>query len=306
LSLEGFEVDRLAELLLERPVGEFLTELADYNHSNSNGLEPPPLDTEMERRILGPPEPKRVVKIWVYQGFWKEYYNAKNAGIDDANWWQKIGIWLFSKFEACGDMTILTYEDGTRHLILGGPTAGELANQGVALVSGGMILTREGPKALAKELLEEAADTVLEQATGIPNVGSAAGGIAAKVKKVEPCPVKEGSDSPTLPAFTHGGKTSGILRTPTGDVSLQSGWQGPASSIPRGTSGFDIVTRTHVEGHAAAVMQQQGLVEATVYINNLQICPSCSSLLPRMLPPGSSLTVVLPNGTSVTFVGAEP
>jgi len=111
---------------------------------------------------------------------------------------------------------------------------------------------------------------------------------------------------PSLPTFTPGGKTSGVLRTPTGDVPLQSGWQGPASSIPRGTSGFDIVTRTHVEGHAAAVMRQQGLTEATVHINNPQICTSCSKLLPRMLPPGSRLTVVLPDGTSVTFTGVAP
>ncbi len=111
---------------------------------------------------------------------------------------------------------------------------------------------------------------------------------------------------PTLPACTPGGKTSGVLRTPTGDLPLQSGWQGPASSIPRGTSGLDIVTRTHVEGHAAAVMRQQGLTEATVYINNPQICTSCSKLLPRMLPPGSRLTVVLPDGTTVTFTGVAP
>jgi len=111
---------------------------------------------------------------------------------------------------------------------------------------------------------------------------------------------------PTLPAFRPGGKTSGVLRTPTGDIPLQSGWQGPASSIPRGTSGFDIVTRTHVEGHAAAVMRQQGLTEATVYMNNPEICPSCSRLLPRMLPPRARLNVVLPDGTVVPFTGVVP
>jgi len=63
------------------------------------------------------------------------------------------------------------------------------------------------------------------------------------------------------------------------------------------------VTRTHVEGHAAALMHQRGLREATVYINNPEICPSCQKLLPRMLPPGSRLTVVLPDGTRVPFRG---
>jgi len=98
--------------------------------------------------------------------------------------------------------------------------------------------------------------------------------------------------APSLPPFVAGGKTLGILRTPTGDIPLQSGWQGPASSVPSGTSGFDIVTRTHVEGHAAALMQQQGITDATLYINNPEICSSCTKLLPRMLPEGSKLTVV--------------
>jgi hypothetical protein len=86
-------------------------------------------------------------------------------------------------------------------------------------------------------------------------------------------------------------------------VDLKSGWSGPAEGVPRGTSGFDIVTRTHVEGHAAAIMRQTGLREATVYINNPAICTSCQKLLPRMLPSGGRLTVVLPDGSSQVFVG---
>jgi hypothetical protein len=109
--------------------------------------------------------------------------------------------------------------------------------------------------------------------------------------------------APKLPPFVKGGKTSGVLRTPSGDVPLRSGWEGPASSVPKGTSGFDIVTRTHVEGHAAAYMRQHGLTEATVYINNPAICPSCTKLLERMLPKGSTLNVVLPDGTVVPFTG---
>jgi hypothetical protein len=116
-----------------------------------------------------------------------------------------------------------------------------------------------------------------------------------------------GGAAPTRPAVPDfaGGKTSGVLRTPTGDVPLQSGWQGPALSIPKGTSGFDIVTRTHVEGHAAAAMRQQGLTDATVYINNPVICDSCMNNLPRMLPNGSRLTVVTPDGTAITFTGGS-
>jgi hypothetical protein len=108
--------------------------------------------------------------------------------------------------------------------------------------------------------------------------------------------------APSLPSFRIGGKTVGVLRTSSGNISLESGWAGPASSVPRGTSGFDIVTRTHVEGHAAAAMRQGGITEGTLHINNPKICNPCTTLLPRMLPPGSKLTVVTPSG-STTFVG---
>jgi len=111
------------------------------------------------------------------------------------------------------------------------------------------------------------------------------------------------SHPPTLPSYTPGAKTLGILNTPKGPMLLKSGVEGPAKSMPKGSPGFDIVTRTHVEGHAAAAMQQLGLKDATVIINNPQICSSCSALLPRMLEPGSHLTVVTSNGTSSTFTG---
>jgi hypothetical protein len=75
--------------------------------------------------------------------------------------------------------------------------------------------------------------------------------------------------------------------------------------MPKGSAGFDIVTRTHVEGHAAAWMQQNGVSNATVYINNPVICDSCMNYLPRMLAPGSQLTVVAPDGTAVTFTGGS-
>lgn len=112
-------------------------------------------------------------------------------------------------------------------------------------------------------------------------------------------------NAPLLPPFTQGGKTTGVLRTASGDTPLQSGWTGPASGVPRGTSGFDIVTRTHVEGHAVAAMRQGGITEATLYINCPNICASCVNLLPRMLPTGSRLTVVTPI-SSTTFVGSPP
>jgi len=110
---------------------------------------------------------------------------------------------------------------------------------------------------------------------------------------------------PELPAFVQGGKTVGVSRTSAGDLSLESGWAGPAADIPRGTSGFGIVTRTDVEDHAAAVMQQQGLSEGTLFINNPTICSSCTNLLPCLLPSGAQLNVITSNGSTV-FVGVHP
>jgi RHS repeat-associated protein len=113
----------------------------------------------------------------------------------------------------------------------------------------------------------------------------------------------------SLPIRTPGGKTSGLLRTPNGTTTEQmftSGVDGSAASMPKGSPGFDIVTRTHAEGHAAAWMSQNGVMDATLHINNYEICPSCFRLLPRMLGFGRTLTVIGPNGTSVTFVGVAP
>ena len=101
------------------------------------------------------------------------------------------------------------------------------------------------------------------------------------------------------------GKTSGVLCDKKGNqFSLISGKNGPAQNAPKGPgSGFDLLTSTHVEGHAAALMDQLGINDATLYINNPEICPNCSRNLPSMLPPGSSLTIILPNGTTAVFTG---
>jgi RHS repeat-associated protein len=109
---------------------------------------------------------------------------------------------------------------------------------------------------------------------------------------------------PLLPSMeAAGGKTFGVLQTSFGDTPLISGQAGPASEMPLGSPGFDAFTRTHVEGHAAAMMQQQGLTEGTLYLNNPNICSNCMRNLPSMLPSGSNLNVVLPNGTVVPFTG---
>ena len=110
----------------------------------------------------------------------------------------------------------------------------------------------------------------------------------------------------SLPAFKAAGKTAGVLSTARGNTALLSGWAGPSSAMAPGSPGFDIVTRTHVEGHAAALMRQLGVAAGTLHINNTTICTSCTRLLPRMLAPGSTLNVVLPNGIVVPFMGIGP
>jgi len=107
-----------------------------------------------------------------------------------------------------------------------------------------------------------------------------------------------------LAPYEPGGKTYGIFQPSTGDlIALESGSQGPAANMPPGSLGFDAVTKLHVEGQAAALMWQQGIEDATLSINNPEICDSCVSLLPRMLPPGATLRVILPNGTVTEFKG---
>lgn len=103
-----------------------------------------------------------------------------------------------------------------------------------------------------------------------------------------------------------GGKTSGIFRGGGVTVELQSGFDGPAAAIPKGSPGFDNYTLGHVEGHAAALMRRCELPEATLEINNPSICSSCLRNLPGMLPPGSKLHIKLPDHTIVDFEGVTP
>ena len=112
-----------------------------------------------------------------------------------------------------------------------------------------------------------------------------------------------GEQPPQLAPYRAGGPTSGIFQAGDTTIELQSGYDGPAADMPPGSPGFDLITKGHVEGHAAAIMQQQGINEATLYINNPNICSSCESQLPSMLPPGAILNVVLPDGTVVQFRG---
>jgi hypothetical protein len=98
--------------------------------------------------------------------------------------------------------------------------------------------------------------------------------------------------------------TSGTLVAGGQTINLQSGRGGPGSQMPEGASGFDIVTRTHVEGNAAALMQQNKWSTGTLYINNAP-CGPCTKLLPSMLPANSTLRIIGPNWFEKIFHGPQ-
>ncbi len=109
---------------------------------------------------------------------------------------------------------------------------------------------------------------------------------------------------PQLAPYEPGGKTSGIFRAPgMTPIELQSGYDGPTAAIPKGTPGFDGNVRSHVEAQAAAIMRLYGISEASVEINNPEICDQCNNQLKSMVPPGGVLYVILPNGQRVPFKG---
>ena len=109
-----------------------------------------------------------------------------------------------------------------------------------------------------------------------------------------------------VPAYA-GGKTSGTLVRPDGsEIPLVSGWSGPASAMPKGTPGMNLITKAHVEAHAAAVMRTERLSEATLWINRAPCAgpTGCATLLPRMVPTGSTLTVhIVPSGSGGRIAG---
>jgi hypothetical protein len=112
-----------------------------------------------------------------------------------------------------------------------------------------------------------------------------------------------GGSGPWLPLFKRK-PTSGVLQAPgKSDIPFVSGTGGPAYLMPKGSPGFNRVTKTHVEGQAAAYMRHLGINRGTLHINNPKICASCDKLLNRMLGPGATLKVVRPDGTAKTFTG---
>ena len=112
-----------------------------------------------------------------------------------------------------------------------------------------------------------------------------------------------GETEPQLAPYVKDGSTSGIFSGGGLTIELKSGYDGPSANMPPGSPGFDYRTMAHVEAQAAALMQQQDISEATLSINNPEICERCTRLLQRMLPPDATLNVILPDGTVKVFRG---
>jgi nucleic acid/nucleotide deaminase of polymorphic system toxin len=99
-----------------------------------------------------------------------------------------------------------------------------------------------------------------------------------------------------LPIRLSGDKTRGVFVANDGtETNLISGRGGPAERMPPKTPGMqsNMQIRTHVEAHAAALMREGGIQDATLYINNTPCSGvlGCHQMLPHMLPEDASLTV---------------
>ena len=73
-----------------------------------------------------------------------------------------------------------------------------------------------------------------------------------------------------------------------------------------GNPGMNIVTKMHVEAHAAAIRRLDGLKTATLWLNRAPCAgiTGCEHLLPRIVPQGSELLIhIVPNGGSANIVG---
>lgn len=113
-----------------------------------------------------------------------------------------------------------------------------------------------------------------------------------------------------LPVFAGpGSKTHGTFVTSPGtEKPLVSGEEPVTKAIASGLGLRRVATaETHVEAHAAAQMRRYTILRAALVINN-DVCGGplgCRVILPRLLPPGSALTVYGPNGFEETYHGRD-
>jgi hypothetical protein len=106
---------------------------------------------------------------------------------------------------------------------------------------------------------------------------------------------------PDLPLYD-GGKVQGILRIGDKEIPLISGESGPGrwlkDNLPGGPGSGLTRAWTHVEGHTAGYMHQNGVQAAELFINKVPCetgAAKCRYVLNKLLPEGSFLDVRFPN-----------
>lgn len=111
-----------------------------------------------------------------------------------------------------------------------------------------------------------------------------------------------------IPQYS-GGKVEGVLVRADGvETPLISGYNGPSRGV-RGIPRMNGNIKSHVEAHAAVIMRREGLSEATLWINKAPCVTNdprslgCHAALPYMLPEGSKLRVIGPDGFDHTYEG---
>ena len=122
---------------------------------------------------------------------------------------------------------------------------------------------------------------------------------------------------PNVPPYT-GGKTRGVFRYNDTEVPLISKDSNPGQWLTQNLeggaeSGLNAIVPTHVEGHAAAIMNKYDIMNADLFINQAP-CPKggmCRYVLSKLLPSGSQLRVhfLADDGISVhtwLFRAGEP
>ncbi|GAA4902552.1 DddA-like double-stranded DNA deaminase toxin [Stackebrandtia albiflava] len=148
---------------------------------------------------------------------------------------------------------------------------------------------------------------------------------AATAKTCDPNPHL--IDMPTMPPKTKRGR--GMPQHPTHgrwvgrsefDRKLQSGADEETravdelwSRVRRPDEVPSLMIATHVEPKFAVRMRRQELKNETIVINNpdgpcgyaTSLRYGCDQILPRLLPPGASLTVYWPDGNQHTYHGVE-
>ena len=113
---------------------------------------------------------------------------------------------------------------------------------------------------------------------------------------------------PNVPEWHQGEPCRGVMEIGDAKIPLQSGSAGPGNylkTLPGGKgSGLNAQIPQHVEGHAAAIMRQEGITSADLYINK----PPCSTgamcrfNLNKILPENSTLNVHFPNEFGVETI----